>query len=346
MLTLSRPATTRDHGPDVHTNGRPRVDFNRRHLQIALGILWLLDGALQLQPSMFTPTFATATLAANAAGQPAFLAQPILWTAHLIGAHPAIWNPFFASTQLLVGLGLLIPRTAKPALAASVIWAGAVWWLGEGLGMIPTGAASPLTGAPGAVILYAIIAAAAWTGPHANRALPGGLVRVMWVALWSGMAALWLLPANRKTSSVHDSIAAAANGEPHWIRAMLDPAANATRGHGAAIALALAAVSTLIGILGVSNRTAPWSTLGAGFVAGAYWVFGQAFGGIVTGQATDLNSGPLLLLFAVTFTASSAQQQQQSRLAEEAAQGAALKLRKGDASLVGTCEQIRQQPTG
>ena len=31
--------------------------LTRRNLQIALGVLWLLDGALQLQPFMFTTGF-------------------------------------------------------------------------------------------------------------------------------------------------------------------------------------------------------------------------------------------------------------------------------------------------
>src|SRR4051812_4608300 len=35
----------------------------RRHLQIVLGLLWLLDGVLQAQPFMFTRDFATQTIA-------------------------------------------------------------------------------------------------------------------------------------------------------------------------------------------------------------------------------------------------------------------------------------------
>jgi hypothetical protein len=34
-------------------------------------------------------------------------------------------------------------------------------------------------------------------------------------------------------------------------------------------------------------------------IALAYWVFGQGFGGVLTDQATDVNSGPLLVLMAV-----------------------------------------------
>ena len=51
------------------------------------------------------------------------------------------------------------------ALAASIAWALAVWWLGEGLGGVLTGAASPVTGAPGAALLYALAAVLLLAGP-------------------------------------------------------------------------------------------------------------------------------------------------------------------------------------
>ena len=53
-----------------------------------------------------------------------------------------------------------LAATVKVALAASVPWSLAVWWLGEGLGGLLAPGASFVTGAPGAVILYAVLAAA------------------------------------------------------------------------------------------------------------------------------------------------------------------------------------------
>ena len=46
----------------------------RRGLQIALGLVWLLDACLQLQPYMFGRAFATQMLAPASAGNPAVLA--------------------------------------------------------------------------------------------------------------------------------------------------------------------------------------------------------------------------------------------------------------------------------
>ena len=58
----------------------------RRALQLALGALWLLDGMLQFQPSMFGHGFAQ-MLAGSAQGNPAVVARPITWSAGIIGHH-------------------------------------------------------------------------------------------------------------------------------------------------------------------------------------------------------------------------------------------------------------------
>jgi hypothetical protein len=196
--------------------GRDRV--TARGLQIALGLIWLLDAALQLQPFMFGHGFITRVLLPSAAGQPAPLARSITWSAHLVAEHLVGWNALFATIQVAIGVGLLLRRTVRPALVASFVWAALVWWLAEGFGMLLTGTASPLTGAPGAVLLYALVGALAWpttSGPTA----PAPTARrwagpAVWAAPWCGAAVLWLLPANRSPSSVHDAIAAAASGQP------------------------------------------------------------------------------------------------------------------------------------
>ena len=71
--------------------------MTRRHLQIALGLLWLLAGALQLQPFMLGIGFARQVVDPVAAGQPGFVAVPIHWAANLIAAHPIAWDLPFAA---------------------------------------------------------------------------------------------------------------------------------------------------------------------------------------------------------------------------------------------------------
>ncbi len=144
----------------------------RRGIQIALGVLWLADGALQLQPFMFGRGFVNQILMPAYMGSPAGVTGPALAFTRLILHAPGAWNTAFAVTQLLLGAALLWRPAVRAGLAGSVVWALAVWWFGEGLGGVLSGSASPLTGAPGAVILYGLIAVLAW--PSAARAARAG----------------------------------------------------------------------------------------------------------------------------------------------------------------------------
>jgi hypothetical protein len=290
--------------PPVTTTRSLKVGL--RQIQILLGALWLLDGALQLQPFMYRHAFVTSVLLPNAAGQPAPVARSIAWAAGVVSDHLILANTTFATAEALIGVGLLVRATVRAALVASLVWGISVWWLGEGFGMLLTGHASPLTGAPGAVLLYVVIAGLVWprgTPDHRPAAdgdplpRPGG--PAAWATLWFGSAALWLLPANRAPGSIHDALAGAATGEPAWLSAALGHVAKAAEGHGASIALVLAAASVAIGVGVLGARPVPFLAAGV-VVSVGFWVFGQAFGGVLTGQGTDPNAGPLFVLLALT----------------------------------------------
>ena len=77
----------------------------RRKLQLALGVIWVLDGILQYQPSMFTKSF-PGMLAESAHGNPGVVAGPITWSASLIDHHVVVLNAIFATIQLALGLGI------------------------------------------------------------------------------------------------------------------------------------------------------------------------------------------------------------------------------------------------
>jgi hypothetical protein len=53
-----------------------------------------------------------------------------------------------------------------------IAWSLGVWWFGEGLGMVLTGDTSPVNGAPGAVILYALLAVLLWPADRGGPAAP------------------------------------------------------------------------------------------------------------------------------------------------------------------------------
>jgi hypothetical protein len=135
-----------------------RLKITRRGIQLSLGLLWLLDGVLQLQHQMFTASFANNVIAPVAQGQPIIVSGPIHSAVHILLMHPALFNTCFALIQLSLGALILWKRTSRSALITSVFWALLVWYLGEGLGGILSGHALLLMGAPGAAVIYGILA--------------------------------------------------------------------------------------------------------------------------------------------------------------------------------------------
>jgi hypothetical protein len=294
----------------------------RRKLQLALGVSWLLDGILQYQPSMFSKAFPQ-MLAAASAGNPAVAARPINWSASLVDHHLILLNAIFATIQLALGLGIAWRPTVKLALGASVAWSLAVWWLGEGLGGVLTGAASPVDGAPGAVILYALLAVLLWpaarnptarnptarnptarnpTAPFiAARAVGRPVAQASWLVLWGSLAYFALLPASRAPHAISGMISDMAPGEPGWLAWIDHHAASALAGHGlpASIALAVALALVAVGIYLPSHLTRPVIVL-AILLATLIWL-AEGLGGIFTGAGTDPDSAPLLALLALAF---------------------------------------------
>jgi hypothetical protein len=294
--------------PDEGTRA-PAVPIDaRRTLQLALAGLWLIDGVLQYQPAMFTPAFSQ-MLAAGAAGNPPVIARPVVWDATLVGEHLVLLNTAFAAIQVLLGLGIAFRPTVRLALAASVAWSVAVWWLGEGLGGVLNGNASPLDGGPGAVIIYALIAVLLWpvgrpaAAPFvAARAVGVRAAKALWLVFWLSLAYFALTPENRAPQAVSDMITGMEHGEPRWLAAMMRGAASLVAGQGLATSVALAVALALVAVgVYLPARAARATLLLAVVLAAVIWVFVQAFGGILASGATDPNSGPLLALLALAY---------------------------------------------
>lgn len=289
---------------------RAATRVSARTIQVGLGVLWILDGALQLQPRMFGPDFASQVIAPASAAQPALLAWPILHMAGLISVQPVAWDVLFACVQVLIGLGLLRRETVRPALALSFVWTAAVWGIGEGLGSLLTGAASPLTGAPGAVLIYGVIGGLVWPRRAADVPAPGapaaseGVLgdrggRAAWAVLWVGMAALWLLPASSGSDALSGMLQNAATSSPQWLAHLQESVTQAVAGHGATVAGVIAAASAAIGIGPLLVGRPTWFLVAGAALSLDFWALGQSFGGISTGLATDPNSGPLFVLLAL-----------------------------------------------
>lgn len=280
----------------------------RRTLQLGLAALWMLDAVLQLQPMMFTRSFGTGMLLPTAQGNPRVVAAPMAWAVAMVGHNPQLADAGFAAVQLLVALGIAWRPTVRPALTLSVVWGLVVWWFGEGLGGLFAGTATPVTGAPGAALLYVLLAVLLWPHPEpgdgrsaAETRLGRVPARATWVLLWGGLGALTVanLAASRQVAS---ALLAQTPGQPPWL-AELDRWAASAFAHqgppvmvGLCLALFLVAASTLL------PRT--WSGAGlalAALLAVGIWMVGEDFGGILSGSGTDPNSGPLLLLLILAY---------------------------------------------
>src|ERR1700677_5026504 len=278
----------------------------RRMLQLALGVIWLLDGILQYQAFMYGKAFPQ-MLASSAAGNPAVLATPITWNANFIAHNLAAYNTIFATIQVAIGLGIAWRPAVKPALAASVVWALGVWWFGEGFnGILTSGGSSPVAGAPGAVIIYALLAVLLWPSDHeapfeAARAVGRRRAQALGLILWASLAYFALLPASRAPHAISAMISSMAQGEPGWLAWTDTHAASLLSGQGlaASVVLAVACVIIAFGTY-LPPRLARATLILAILTAAALWI-AEGLGGMFTGSGTDPNTGPLLALLALTF---------------------------------------------
>jgi hypothetical protein len=286
----------------------------RRGLEIVLGVLWLLDGALQFQPFMFTRDFFAGILGMATMGLPGPVTTVNLGIGDLLIAHPVLFNTIFATLQVALGLGLLWPRTANVARGASIAWALGVWVIGEGFGGLGMAGTSLLTGAPGAAVLYAVLGLALWPSPssRAGRLGPGNAVvdggaiqcgrwvRYVWLVVWVGIALLEFEPLNHAAGVPSAQLVDIGQGEPDWLATVNSAVGGIFAGAGLvfAVLIGLCAAFAGVGVLGHRTRR---TALIAGIVLAAFsGIFGQDLGGLFTGQATDPGTGPLLVLFALS----------------------------------------------
>jgi hypothetical protein len=292
----------------ARTRSGARRLVSARGIQIALGLVWLLDGLFQFKSFMFTHSIVTEVFEPAMHGQPSFIGDPMRTFADFYGRDLTLWNSLSGEIQLVIGLGLMCSkRLVKPALTVSFAWAIFVWWFGEGFGGLTSNTLpSPLMGAPGAVILYAIVGLLVWPTEKAEDCSPaapgplgdsGGLY--FWSGLWAISAGLWLANVNRAKEATHGMISEMAAASPHWLAKIQDSLAKHTVGHGSTIAIVLAVVSLAVAIGVWTPLRRPALAIGI-VVSLAYWLYGQDLGGPFWNEsATDVNAGPLFVLLAL-----------------------------------------------
>ncbi len=281
----------------------------RTILRTGLGLLWILDGILQLQTAM--PLGLGSQVL-----EPSKEAAPTWWHGVINGA-VELWNQHpIALAQSVVwlqlGLGILLlsssGRTSRIAGRLSAIWA-LIIWIVTGFGGLFGHAPSFLFGWPGAPIFYVIagfaVAMSTERFPHVYQAV---VTRLLGGILILG-AILQALPNNGFWS----------NGQDNALNAMIlemtevpQPGLLAGLGHvfagvvraagpGINIMLVVWMMTTGVGLWRstVSGFAWPARSLVIGSLAG--WVLIQDTG-LFGGLATDPNS--LILVALISFTVS------------------------------------------
>lgn len=282
-----------------------RFSVARQWLVYGLGILWLLDGFLQLQPLMVT-RFIGGFLAPLISGQPA----PVTWLINIgikvWSLSPVVWNDGAAFIQIGIGLGLLLghpERGQRRALWTSLVWGLIVWIAGEGLGGIFAGGGW-LTGAPGSVLLYMVIALVLlapitwWNRPSVNSWWRWAMVALfMLEALWQAWPAAGWWSASVSKGYL---LSMAEMPQPQIFSSPIYAWATMVGHHPAlwnGIITAGLVATAVMWVFWSTNRWVWGATMLWVFLA---WWLGQDFG-VLGGMGTDPNSGAVLILGLLSY---------------------------------------------
>ena len=169
----------------------------RMLLRVGFGLLWILDGLLQAQPSMVVGLPSQVTQP-SADSSPAWVQHLVNWAGTSWSYHPVQAAAAAVWIQAGIGCWLLAARRgwwSRLAGLASLAWGLVVWVFGESFGGIFAPALTWLFGAPGAAIFYCaaggLIALPSryWRAPWLGRAMLGVLG-----LFFTGMAVLQAWP--------------------------------------------------------------------------------------------------------------------------------------------------------
>jgi len=294
-------------GAGLHGWTRPD---GRRTLQLVLATIWLIDGILQLQSFFFTKSFGLEMISGMSQGNPSIVAGPIAWSGSTIGHHAVLTDALFAVAQTAIAVAIAWRPTVKIGLAVSVAWAIGVWWVGEGLGGVLNGTANPVDGAPGAVMIYALLAVLLWPSDRpgqrspfiAARAVGAPIAKGLWLLLWGFLSYFAVFGANRSPRGLYNLMTTEASGEPGWVAWIDHHVASLVDHRGFAVTLVLAVLLLVVAVgTYLPGSFANATVVLAAVISLTFWVVGENFGALFTNGATDVNSGPLLILLAVSY---------------------------------------------
>ena len=310
------------HRPIPSPAGLAAEPAARRLLRVGFGVLWLVDGVLQMQPAMPLGLPANVTQPA-AAGAPGWVRAVVDWAAKGWSYHPV--NAAAAAVWIQIGIGIWLLTAARGRWSqlgglASVGWGLLVWIFGEAFGGLFTPGLSWLFGAPGAALLYAVAGALialpdrAWLGGRLGRRLlagAGGFLAAMAVLqAWPGRG-FWSGTIGRQPGSLTSMLQdMSQTSQPGFLASVVRGFGTFTAGHGfvvnlvVVVALAVTGAGLVAGALVPAWRRVLRPAVGLLLVlSAAVWVLVQDLG-VFGGLGTDPNSMiPFALLVVAGYLA-------------------------------------------
>jgi hypothetical protein len=125
--------------------------------------------------------------------------------------------------------------------------------------------------------------------------------RILWLVLWGSLAYFAVVPSTG-ADGLHDMISGMEGPNPGWLNSLLRVGASAVAGRGETVSVILAVVLGIVAVGIFLPASAARAVLVLAVVVSlAIWVFGEALGAVFSGQGTDVNSGPLLILIAAAY---------------------------------------------
>jgi cytochrome oxidase Cu insertion factor (SCO1/SenC/PrrC family) len=285
----------------------------RRVLRIGFGLLWVLDGLLQLQPDM-TVGVPSEVMQPTATSSPQWVQDLVNWAGTMWSYHPVQAASAVVWIQVGIGLWLLAaPRgsLSRTAGAVSLSWGLTVWAFGESFGGIFAPGLSWLTGAPGAALLYSLAGALLALPPRYWRTPRFGRLAVCGLGLFLiGMAVLQAWPGRGFWQGQDGTLAAmiqsmAVTPQPSFIASLVSGFGNLVQRAGFAVNLVAVIALAGIGAAFLTGRRAVVKPAAVALVVLclADWVLVEDLG-FFGGVGTDPNSMiPMLLIGIAAYLA-------------------------------------------
>ncbi len=285
--------------------------YARRVLRMGFGVLWLIDGLLQVQPGMPLGMPAN-VLQPAAAGSPGFVQRLVGFAVTTWSHHPSEAAASAVWIQLGIGMLLLVAPRGRWSRGAGVVavgWGLVVWVFGEGFGGVFTPGLSLLFGAPGAALLYVVAGGLialpdrAWATRQLGRVMTAslGVFLVVMAVLqaWPGRGFWQGTTGGGKPGTLASMIdQMAATPQPHALSSLLSSFGSFVEAHGWEVNLVVVVAVGAIGLALIVDRYVHAAVVALVVLGLAAWVLFQDMG-IWGGTGTDPNSLLPLLLLAV-----------------------------------------------